>query len=65
MEIEDLVGSTEIAQRLGVKPNTVAQWHHRGIMPAPLAEVSSVYLWSWEAVSAWARKRPGHSRAPG
>jgi hypothetical protein len=52
----EVVGLTEIADRLGVKPQTVAQWRWRCIgMPAEQWTVSGQPAWDWETVAAWAR----------
>lgn len=48
------VGCVEVAARLGVKRQTVAQWRVRGVMPAPAWTVSGQPCWDWSTVEAWA-----------
>lgn len=50
----DLVGPDEISKRLGVKPQTVAMWRYRGLLPEPLAVVSHVPVWEWWEIDEWA-----------
>ena len=57
----DLVGATEIAQRLGVsRPQVVYTWRRRlsgdKAFPAPIAELSMGLVWAWSDVEAWARR---------
>lgn len=53
----DLVGATEIAQRLGdTQPRTVHQWHRRyPDFPEPVAVLQQAMVWSWADVEEWAR----------
>jgi len=50
------VGAAEIAERLGVKPQTVHMWRHRELMPEPRWTVSGQPAWSWQDIEAWARR---------
>ncbi len=57
----DVVGTREIAERLGVKLATVYMWRQRKEdfripMPEPRGTVSGVPWWSWRDVEKWARK---------
>ena len=54
----DLVGATEIAQRLGVSaPQVIYSWRRRhDDFPAPVAELSIGLVWAWPDVEAWARR---------
>jgi hypothetical protein len=58
VDVEQLVGTTEIAYRLGVKrPGVVHDWRNRHTdFPPPVAVVSRVGLWVWRDVARWARK---------
>jgi hypothetical protein len=49
------VGCTDIATRLGVKPQTVQMWHWRGLLPEPDWTVSGAPAWDWNNVHEWAR----------
>lgn len=55
-EMADLVGYEEIGRLLGVKPNTVAQWRKRGLMPETLAIVSGTPIWKRKAIEKWATR---------
>ena len=50
------VGASEIAVRLGVKPQTVHTWRHRKLMPQPRWTVSGQPAWDWPEIEAWARQ---------
>jgi hypothetical protein len=57
----DVVGTREIAERLGVQLGTVHMWQQRRDtlnppMPEPRGKVSGVPWWSWRDVQRWARK---------
>ena len=58
VDVEQLVGASEIASRLGVlRPGVVHDWRRRHAeFPAPVAVVSRVGLWVWRDVERWARK---------
>lgn len=47
------VGIAEIAERLGVPRQTVAQWHLRKKLPAPDARLAMGPVWREETVTAW------------
>lgn len=51
----EIVGLKEIAERLGVKPQTAAAWRHRGLLPPPDGTVSGAPAWRWEVIEDWAR----------
>jgi hypothetical protein len=57
IDIDQLVGTVEIAQRLGVaRPQVVHDWRRRyPEFPAPIAVRSSVGLWYWPDIERWAR----------
>jgi len=46
-------GIAEIAQALGVKRQTVAQWHHRGKLPPADEELSMGPVWFAETIEPW------------
>ena len=50
------VGAAEIAQRLGVKPQTVHTWRQRKLMPPPRWTVSGQPAWEWATIETWARR---------
>lgn len=52
----DPVGVVDIAERLGVKRQTVAMWNLRGLLPPPEWMVSKAPCWNWPDVERWARE---------
>jgi DNA-binding transcriptional regulator YiaG len=61
----ELVTRAEVAQRLGVKPETVSKWRQRGErigFPAPVRRG----VWSVDDIDAWAKRtgRSLHKRLP-
>lgn len=48
-----LYGIAEIAAEIGERRQTVAQWHRRGKLPPPTAELSMGPVWTHEALSEW------------
>jgi hypothetical protein len=58
--LTDPVGALDIARRLGVKPNVVANWRVRHIgFPAPIFTVSAgrIAVWEWLDVAVWQASR--------
>lgn len=54
----DLVGTHEIAQRVGVRPNTVRQWTLRyDDFPRPVQQLGAGRLWDWNDIEIWLRRR--------
>jgi hypothetical protein len=58
VNVNDLVGAAEIAERLGdLQPRTVHQWHRRyPDFPQPVATLRQAMVWVWPDVESWARK---------
>lgn len=56
--VDQLVGTSEIAARLGMKhSHTVHEWRKRySDFPVPVASVSGVLVWNWPDVERWARR---------
>lgn len=56
--MNDLVGSAEIADRLGLAhAESVHTWRHRyADFPEPVARLSQTLVWAWSDVEAWARR---------
>lgn len=50
----DLVGTREIANRLGKAIKTVQHWRQRDMLPAPLAVLAGGPVWSWPTIAGWA-----------
>jgi hypothetical protein len=74
IDADGLVGSREIARRVGAKrPEHVHWWvHHDALFPAPVAVLGSgtgrkTYVWYWPDVERWARRtgRLARSAPPG
>ena len=50
----DLVGVAEIAERAGVKPDTVHAWRSRHpSFPSPAVVLAAGPVWRWSDVDAW------------
>ena len=58
VDLDDLVGTAEIAERLGLSQSEgVHAWRRRyPEFPQPVATVSHVLVWLWPDVEAWARR---------
>jgi hypothetical protein len=56
MQWTDPVGVMEIAERLGVKRQTVAMWKLRGLLPEPKGVVSGQPAWDYPDVLSWAKQ---------
>jgi predicted DNA-binding transcriptional regulator AlpA len=57
VDVDELVGAKEIADRLGVaRPQAVYAWRRRAYLefPEPVLERSIGLLWLWPEVEAWA-----------
>lgn len=57
VDVEQLVGASEIAQRLGLaQVTTVHSWRRRHEdFPAPVASLHAALVWHWPDVERWAR----------
>ena len=55
----DPVGLKEIAERLGVKPQTAWVWRHRDILPQPRWIISGQPAWNWPDIEKWYDGRSG------
>jgi hypothetical protein len=56
-EHPQLVSTGEIVAMLGVKAVTVRAWKARGLLPAPVAELSAGTIWLRADIENWARER--------
>jgi len=62
--LTDPVGITEIADRLGVKPNVVSNWTARhDDFPEPVFRLAMGGVWDFADVRAWFRARVGATAA--
>ncbi len=52
----DPVGVAEIAERLGVRPQTAQVWRYRKLLPDPAYVVSGQPAWDWSTIEKWARE---------
>ncbi len=53
-----IVGTYEIAERLGVKPATVHKWRQRNLgFPPPHVTLRVGPIWDWHEVEQWAATR--------
>ncbi|PSK96041.1 AlpA family transcriptional regulator [Murinocardiopsis flavida] len=58
--IDDLMTVKDVAERLGVKPETVRQYKLRGDLPEPDGLAGRSPLWRAAAIEAWIASRRGH-----
>lgn len=58
IRVDHLVGTVEIARRLGVRDhNVVNTWRRRHAdFPEPLVDLYHGRLWAWPDVDMWARR---------
>ena len=58
IDVDQLVGAAEIAERLAVKrPNVIADWRRRHPdFPEPVAKLKQALVWNWPDVEKWAKK---------
>ena len=56
--MDQLVGTAEIAERLGLRQSeTVHSWRRRyPDFPEPVAKLKRTMLWLWPEVEAWAKR---------
>ncbi|WP_197281001.1 helix-turn-helix transcriptional regulator [Microbacterium sp. No. 7] len=52
----------EVAERIGVEPETVRTYAARGRMPEPDATIGFIKGWLPETIDEWAASRPGQGR---
>lgn len=57
VDVDDLVGAHEIAQRLGVaRPQVIHEWRRRHRdFPKPVATLKTALIWDWADVKVWAK----------
>lgn len=57
IDVDDLVGAHEIAQRLGVaRPQVIHEWRRRHAdFPEPIAALKTALIWDWREISLWAK----------
>jgi hypothetical protein len=61
---EDIVGPAEIADLLGVHPNTINAWKIRHLdFPTPIRRLRGIDLWDRREVLAWAQRTGRYPRA--
>jgi predicted DNA-binding transcriptional regulator AlpA len=61
LDVDDIVGVAEIADRLGVERNTIHRWRERHPdFPEPAAVLKGSLIWAWPDVAAWAKATGRH-----
>jgi predicted DNA-binding transcriptional regulator AlpA len=57
VDVDQLVGAAEIAERLGVaRPQVIHEWRRRhGDFPQPVAHLRQALVWYWPDIQQWAR----------
>ena len=58
IDVSDLVGAQEIADRLGLaRPQTIHVWRRRHPeFPKPIARLKTALIWDWNDIERWARE---------
>lgn len=57
VDVSELVGAAEIADRLGIDRKSVHQLRQRhDDFPDPVARLRQAMVWAWPDVEAWARR---------
>lgn len=51
--MSDLYGIAEIAKAIGARSGTVAQWHRRGKLPPPDAQLAAGPVWQAKTIRPW------------
>ena len=60
VDVSDLVGAAEIAQRLGIDVSAVHKWRQRyDDFPEPVARLRAGLVWAWPDVAQWVERRRG------
>ena len=59
VDTDDLVGSAEIARRLGAKRyNLINDWIRRyPDFPEPVAVIAGTKIWNWPDIFIWSQQR--------
>lgn len=52
--LPDIVGLSEIADRLEVQVETAYRWRTRRLLPDPTWMLSGAPVWLWEVIEQWA-----------
>jgi predicted DNA-binding transcriptional regulator AlpA len=57
VNVDDLVGAFEAAQRLGVaRPQVIHEWRRRhSDFPEPIATLKTAMIWDWQDIQRWAK----------
>jgi hypothetical protein len=50
-------GISEIAEAIGARPETVAQWYRRGKLPPPDAVLKMGPVWIGRTIGSWLHQR--------
>lgn len=60
MTMDGYLTSQELADRLGIKRNSVHRYRTRGDIPPPDEHVGRTPLWAVSRIEEWLSGRPGH-----
>ena len=56
VDVDNLVGTAEVAHRLGVSYRLVHNWLNRyDDFPTPVSTIGGLRIWNWPDIEAWAR----------
>lgn len=59
LDVRAMLTTADIADLMGVAPDTVAAYRHRGYLPEPQATVGRTPVWSRPVMDHWIKTRPG------
>ena len=60
LHVRAMLTISDIAEMVGVAPDTIAAYRYRGYLPEPQAVIGSTPVWSRPIVRHWLQTRPGN-----
>lgn len=60
LHVRAMVTISDIAEMVGVAPDTIAAYRYRGYLPEPQAVIGRTPVWSRPVIRHWLQTRPGN-----